>query len=226
MPATYDFDWLRPRTAVRVPTVARELLACCFCRTCTARGRSLGLDVEGLRRRVRATIGAAIESGVDAVTDAVLDDELRTYLLQYERAATELLWAVRDALGAASTVRLSATAWTPFPRLLAGALDDVVAGLVTAVDHVSLTPGWFSERNRRLRPIAAQVASPVELGMVLMKLRTGEERGRPVELEEAVSLAVDDVTLFTWGSLRERDIEELVTAVRAVGKDRGLDSTH
>jgi hypothetical protein len=227
MPAAYDFDWLRPRTAVKVPPVARELLACCFCRTCTARGRSLGLDVDGLRRRVRATIGEALESGVGVAPDDVLDDELRAYLVQYERAANELLSAVRAGVGTPGSVRISSTAWTPFPRLLAGSLDEVVAGLVTAVDHVSLTPGWFSERNRRLRPVAAQASSPIDLGMVLMKLSGGAEDGeRPVELDEAVSLAVDDVTVFTWGSLRKRDVDELVAAVRAVWGDRRLDSTH
>jgi hypothetical protein len=220
MPATYDFDWLRPRTLVRVPSAARELLAACFCASCAARGRALGLDVDALQRRVREMIAGALDSGSSAAIDEAVDDELRTYLLEFERAAPELLSAVRAGIGASAGVRISSTAWTPFPRLLAGELDEVLRGLVVTVDHVSLTPGWFSDRNRRIRPVAERASSPVELGLVLMKLgrgTTGRDggAGAPPELDEAAALAVDDLTVFTWGSMRERDVRELVATVRA-----------
>jgi uncharacterized protein YbaA (DUF1428 family) len=39
--------------------------------------------------------------------------------------------------------------------------------------------------------------------------------GQSPELAEAVSLAVDDLTVFTWGSMRDRDVHDLVDAIRA-----------
>jgi hypothetical protein len=218
MPATYDFDWLRPRTLVKVPAAAKEVLAACFCASCRSRGEAIGLDVDSLQARSRAMIAEAIETGSSAAVEELVDDELRAYLLSYERAALELLATVRAGLDA--SVRLSSTAWTPFPRLLADVADDVVRELVVAVDHVSLTPGWFSERNRRIRALADEVSTSVALGLVLMKLgREGATSdvgaGQSPELAEAVSLAVDDLTVFTWGSMRDRDVHDLVDAIRA-----------
>jgi hypothetical protein len=210
MPASYDFDWLRPRSLVRVPSVARELLSACFCDTCVARGVELGLDVEGLRRRVRAAVDADLEHGTTTRgADLARDGELRAYLLDFERAAVELLLAVGGRITAAQQVRISSTAWTPFPQLLADAADEVLGQLVGAVDHVSLTPGWFTERNRRIKPVAAERSTPVALGLVVMGASSVAGA-----LEEAASIGVDDLTLFNWGSLRERDVLEFSSAVR------------
>jgi hypothetical protein len=216
MPATYDFDWLRPRTIVRVPSTTRELLSACFCEHCVARGTAIGLDVSALRRRVQDAIAADLDAGSSAATGALAGDpELRGYLLRFEAAAVELLAGVRGGATTDQPVQLSSTAWTPFPRLLASDVDEVLAGLVATVDHVSLTPGWFTERNRRLKPVAERLGSPLGLGLVIMQLHEGDGDGVPKELAEARSLGVDDLTLFSWGSLRPRDVEAFAAAVRA-----------
>jgi hypothetical protein len=48
-----------------------------------------------------------------------------------------------------------------------------------------------------------------------MQLHEGDGDGVPKELAEARSLGVDDLTLFSWGSLRPRDVEAFAAAVRA-----------
>jgi hypothetical protein len=215
MPATFDFDWLRARSLVTFSSVARELLSICFCSACVRRGVDAGIDVAQVQAFVRGTIDRELdEPRVVSFADLATHDELVTYALLYERAAVELLEAVRSGVTPTAT-RISSTAWTPFPRLLAPATDDVLGDLVTAVDQVSLTPGWSTERNRRIKPIAHARQQPVDTGMVVMRLTPGDEGdATPNELREAASLEVDEITVFSWGSLRERDVTAIADAVR------------
>jgi hypothetical protein len=215
MPATFDFDWLRARSLVTFSSVARELLSICFCSACVRRGIDAGIDVAPVQALVRGTIERELDEPRSAsFADLATHVELVAYARLYERAAVELLEAVRVAI--TPSARISSTAWTPFPRLLAHATDDVLGDLVTAVDQVSLTPGWSTERNRRIKPIAQARQQPLDTGMVVMRLTPGDDGdATPKELQEAASLEVDEITVFSWGSLRARDVTEIADAVRA-----------
>jgi hypothetical protein len=215
MPATFDFDWLRARSLVTFSSVARELLSICFCSACVRRGTDAGIDVAQVQALVRSTIERELDEPKSAsFADLATHVELVAYARRYERAAVELLEAVRAAV--APSTRISSTAWTPFPRLLAQATDDVLGDLVAAVEQVSLTPGWSTERNRRIKPIAQARQQPVDTGMVVMRLTPGDDGdATPKELQEAASLEVDEITVFSWGSLRERDVTAIADAVRA-----------
>jgi hypothetical protein len=216
MPATFDFDWLRARSLVTFSSVARELLGICFCQACERRGTDAGIDVVPLRSYVRDTIDRELDQPrTTSFDDLIAHDELGAYARLYASAAVELLGAVRDSILPTGT-RISSTAWTPFPRLLAAADDDVLGALVTTVDQVSLTPGWSTERNRRIKPLAAARGETVDTGMVIMRLSPGDDGdASSKELREAAALEVDEITIFSWGSLRAGDVTEIADAVRA-----------
>src|SRR5207245_4639489 len=76
MPAAYDYGWLRPRVLISVSPLARELLALCFCASCTGRAAAAGLDVERLRRTVNDVIAAELSEGRGASNQPV-DASLR-----------------------------------------------------------------------------------------------------------------------------------------------------
>ena len=119
---TYDFDWLRPRVVVSVPPVARELLAVCFCASCTAQAAAEGLDVPHLRGLVNEAISAELGRGADSVdskraADASADPELRAFLVQQVRSSTDFARTAVSRIDAERAVRrTSTTASTPFPR--------------------------------------------------------------------------------------------------------------
>jgi hypothetical protein len=210
----YDFDWLRPRTIVDVPPLARELLSICFCASCVRRGADAGLDVERLRATVNDAVASAIDgTGADMSATLGADAELDAFVLQHERAALELIEVAVSQVAADRRPRLSATAWTPFTTLLGAHEDALVGELADAVDQAVLFPGWFAERNDTLAALARSGDHDLELGLLVTGLQPGE--GRPRELQEALDLGVTDLSLYNWGLQRPSDVRAFTAGVRA-----------
>jgi hypothetical protein len=225
---TYDFDWLRPRVIVNVPPVARELLAVCFCASCTTRAAAEGLDVHRLSGLVNGAIAAELGDGTDSTdaetaANAAADPELRAFLVQQVRSSTDFVRAAVSRIDVGRIPRTSTTASTPFPALLGAVEEGLLEELVDVIDQVAMFPGNV-EHNRRVAAIAARTTPPRELAMLSARLRPGSSTPTPVahagadlaapELQEAAELGVAELGLYNYGLLRERDVREFVAAVR------------
>jgi hypothetical protein len=223
MPLGYNVDWLRPRVLVEVPGVARDLLTLCFCPACAQRGNEEGLDVERLRRLVRAAIAAEIDEGAGAATEAfATDPELQAFLSQHEQASIELCRSVADGLRG-TAAKVASTIRTPFPTLRRGAGTALTEQLATVVDQLSVHPA-SGEGNRRIAAIAAAAPHPVALGMLITRglqfpgvtpsPDPHSPDPLPAQLEEAMALGVHEVGLYNYGLLRDEDVRIFMDAVR------------
>jgi hypothetical protein len=202
---TYDFDWLRPRVIVNVPPVARELLAVCFCASCTTRAAAEGLDVHRLSGLVNGAIAAELGDGTDSTdaetaANAAADPELRAFLVQQVRSSTDFVRAAVSRIDVGRIPRTSTTASTPFPALLGAVEEGLLEELVDVIDQVAMFPGNVE----RLRP-GSSTPTPVA--------HAGADLAAP-ELQEAAELGVAELGLYNYGLLRERDVREFVAAVR------------
>jgi hypothetical protein len=221
----FDLDWLRPRVLVNVPALARTLLNLCFCGTCTQRTRAAGIDVERLRRVVNDAIAAEISEGqtdasADRAAKLAADRELHAFVTQNVQSSIELVRNVASRLKGAA--RISTNASTPYVVLLGAAAEKaLLAQIVGAADQISLHPN--AKGNRSIIDLAARATPPRELSMLFARVRVPGSTGpAPVasseqlakELKEAADLGVDEVTLYNYALLPEREVHEFVTAVR------------
>lgn len=228
--ASYDYGWLRPRVLVDVPTLARELLAACFCPTCVRRANAEGLDVDRLRGLVNGAVaaelaGGSAAAGADRAASLAADVELRSFLALHARASAELAAAVADRLAGPAAPRLSTTAWVPYSTLLGPALDDVLARIIGVVDQVVAPKAWVG----RLRAIAARESRSLEFATLLVpaNLAASVSHGAAVPAEQAeladrvasnltsaAEAGVSEVSLYNFGLLRAGDVSDLAAAVR------------
>jgi hypothetical protein len=232
IPHTFDLDWLRPRVLVDIPALARTLLNLCFCGACTRRTRAAGLDVERLRRVVNDAIDAEISEGqtdasADRAAKLAADHELHAFVTQNVQSSIELVRTVASRLK--GTTRISTNASTPYVGLLGAAAEEaLLAQIVGTADQIALHPN--AKGNRGIVDLTARATPPRELSMLFARVRVPGSTGpAPVasseqlakELTEAVGLGVDEVTLYNYALLPEREVHEFVTAVRrATPQDR------
>jgi hypothetical protein len=224
LPQMWDLDMLRPRVLVDVSPLARELLVLCFCPSCERRGADAGLDVTRLRSLTNDAIVAELAgSGADDVV--VGDPELRAYATSFVRASAELTRQVVSGLAGDGAPLTSSSASTPFRRLLGDTEEALLAELVEEVDQVVSLAG-SGRHSQRMRDLCDRASTPKELVMLLARLQvpnsaartsSGDDGGPPAskEIQEAADLGAVEMGLYNFGLLRERDLRELVEAVRA-----------
>jgi hypothetical protein len=209
----FDFDWLRPRVLVNLPPLARALLNLCFCGACTRRATEAGLDVERLRRIVNDMVAAEISdgqagAGPDRTAALAADAELRAFTVQHVEASIELVSAVAARLKGAA--RLSANAVTPFGAILGAALEDeLLVRFVGETDQIALHPG-NPDLNRRMARVAARATPPRELSVLVPYMRNRNSAA----FQEAADLGVQEIALYNYALLRERDVPEFIAALR------------
>jgi hypothetical protein len=222
MPLGYDIDWLRPRVLVDVPRQTRELLTICFCPTCTQRGAGAGIDVEQLRQRVMAAVGAALNDGDEGPGRDLGDDaSLQAFLSQHEQASIELAAGVSARLEG-SPAKVGATIRTPFPSMRGGVADELMAQLAEVVDQLAVAAGGGA-KNQKIAAIAATAPREIELGMMISRglrfpgIASADEKGDdplPGQLREAAELGVDEIGLYNYGLLPDAEVRRFMDAVR------------
>jgi hypothetical protein len=223
--AAFDFDWLRPRTLVHIPPLARTLLNLCFCGACTRKAGEAGLDVERLRRVVNKAVDAEIADGggdASAERTAALaaDGELRAYAANYVRSSTGLVRAVASRL--AGRARVSVNASVSYSLLLGEEADDVLlAEFAAAADQIAIHPG--TPTNKRFCNLASRASPPREISALIPLTSASGLRGpalqarvRTPELmaQEAIELGASELSLYNYGLLGERETPDFVAAVR------------
>jgi hypothetical protein len=223
--AAFDFDWLRPRTLVQVPPLARTLLNLCFCGSCTRKAGEAGLDVTRLRRVVNEAVDAEIADGggeASAERAAALgaDVELRAFASNYVRSSTDLVRAVASRL--AGRARVSVNASVSYSLLLGEDADDVLLGeFAAAADQIAIHPG--TPTNKRFCDLASSASPPREISALIPLTRaTGlagpalQARVRTPELmaQEAIALGASELSLYNYGLLGERETPDFVAAFR------------
>lgn len=232
-PSGYDYGWMRPRVLIDVPTVARNLLALCFCRACMTRGSAAGLDVERLRQLVCDRIHREVSSEAATATvpegsDVLCDPELHEFAAQHERASMELATAATSRLGGNGRPSLSTTAWMTYADLLGPSRVQLFRVLAESVDQLMIGPR-DAERLSQLDDQGVTAGSGVGRATLLTPLRNSaagtpvllggaqERRQETLEFLRSVApLGLEEVCMYNYGLLRDDDLRDLVDAVRAV----------
>jgi hypothetical protein len=231
MPAAYDYGWGRPRVLVDISPLARQLLSVCFCTSCWRRGREAGIDVERVRHTVNAAIADEIEDapaarGPDRATLLRADNELQEFVLQHERAAIELVRAAVSQVDEARRPRVSTIVWTPYSMLLGDAQPRLLAEMLAELDQVLIFPLGDEPHAQLLAEVAASSSTPVGLSTFIVPVRLGllpslasppgdEAQRVHSELRAASAFAIEEVNIYNYGLIRERDISGLMTAIAA-----------
>ena len=229
---SYDYGWLRPRVLIDVPPLARELLAICFCASCARGGAAAGIDVERVRRLANDTIALELDDGLavtsgDRAANLAGDSEFRAFVVQHERASIALARSIVSRIDASKVPRISSTVWSPYSTLLGDAQEELLEELISVVDQLLVFPKWGDERTRLLAAMATSARQPVELRTVFIPKENGSTAAIPAdvfvkdakqtahELQAAAALGVSEVGVYNYGLLRERDVHDVVTAVRS-----------
>lgn len=230
----FDYGWLRPRILVEVPPLARQLLTLCFCASCTRRGADAGIDVERVRRDVNRAVAEELggmappepQLAAGRAAGLAADDELHAFAVQHEAATVELVRAAVSRIGG-ERPRVSTMVNAPFSLLVGDVERDLVADLVGAVDQVLVFPSADLARAERVAQVAARVEPPVGLAVFVVPVSLGGLAGWPApaagegdrvraELRLASRFALEEVNIYNYGLLRDRDVRELVTAIGEV----------
>lgn len=225
----FDYGWLRPRILVEVAPLARQLLTLCFCASCTRRAAGAGMDVERVRRDVNRAVAEELD-GDGTATPAderaallAADDELRAFALQQEAATVELLRAAVSRIEGPAP-RVSTMVNAPFSLLLGDVAREPVTDLLAAVDQALLFPAADPARATMVADVAAQSDPPVGLAAFVVPVALGGLAGWPAaaaegndpvraELRLASEYALEEVNIYNYGLLRDRDVRELVAAI-------------
>lgn len=229
MPHMYDLDWLRPRVVVDVPPLSRTLLNLCFCSACTRKAAAAGLDVERLRCAVNDHIDAEVNEGsadasADRAAKLAADAELSAFAASHVRSAIDLVRAVRGRLD--GRARISTNASTPYGGLVGAEEEDrLLTQFIDAADQIAMHPA-NPKGNRRVVDLNARAGPPREVSMLFARIKApgaagaaqaSDESGRTQmarDLEEAALRGAAEITLYTYGLLRDRDVSEFVAGVR------------
>ena len=222
---TFDLDWLRPRTLVPVPQLARTLSNLCFCNSCKARGTGAGLDVEALQARVVKAIEAEIagEAGSEArLSTLTADTELMAFTESHVVASIELVRAVRARLG--SDAQVSCNVATPYRALLGETRDDaLLSGYISAITQVDLNVlnaagnplitalNAAIDRPRPLSALYVTIHNPTVTGGA-QTAEFGPDRMLP-NLQAAADLGVREFSLYNFGLLPDADVRAFMKAL-------------
>jgi hypothetical protein len=228
MPQMYDLDWLRPRTLVEVPPLARTLLNLCFCSACTRKAAAAGLDVERLRCVVNETVDAEVNEGqteasAGRAAELAADPELRAFAAGHVQSAIDLVHAVRGRLK--GRARIATNAGTPYGGLLGvEAEDGLLTQFIDAADQIAMHPA-NPNGNRRVVDLNSRAAPPRELSMLFARIKAPGPAGAAQggsgraqmeqDLQETAARGAAEITLYTYALLRDRDVSEFVADVRA-----------
>jgi hypothetical protein len=237
MTGSYDYGWLRPRVLVDVSRLAGELLALCFCASCIRRATTAGLDAERLRRLVNDVIAAELTDGPagteqDRLAGLGGDTELMAFVVQHERAAVELAQIATSGLGP-KVPRVSTMPRMPYSTLLGAVQNDLFEELVAAIDQFVVVRAQDAERVGRLRSTPSPEGPPLRFAILLTPPRSGAQamirsalammppeqaaaRERVAnDLRAAAALGLEEVGIYNYGLLRERDFRDLVATIRS-----------
>jgi hypothetical protein len=225
-PHLFDLDWLRPRVMVDVPPLARTLLNLCFCGGCVRKAEAGGLDAAYIRCMVNDTIEAEIEDGrsdasADRAEELAADASVRAFAALHVQSGIDLVRAVRGALS--GRAKISVNASTPYGALIgAEAETALLAQFIDAADQIAMHPA-NPTGNERVAGLNAQIGAPRDISMLFARIRApgapGSAGGAGAaqmerDLQEAAVRGADEITLYTFGLLRDHDVSEFVGQVR------------
>jgi hypothetical protein len=226
MPHMYDLDWLRPRVLVDVPPLARTLLNLCFCGACVRNAKAAGLDSERLRCIVMENVEAEIRDGRSGASPAraaelAANAELRAFAANHVQSAIDLVRTVRTQLG--GRAQISTNVSTPYGALLgAGDEDALLMRFIDAADQIAMHPG-NPAGNARVAALHAGAAAKREISMLFARIQAPGAAGGASQtgadqmerdLHEAAERGAGEITLYTYGLLRDRDVADFVSKVR------------
>ena len=231
MPVAYDYGWGRPRVLVDISPLAGQLLSLCFCTSCLRRGRDAGIDVERVRQTVNAAIADEIEDtsasrAVGRTTGLAADAELHEFVVQHEQAAIELARAAVSQLDPARRPRVSTIVWTPYSMLLGDAQRPLLAELLAELDQVLIFPLGDDAHAQLMAELAASSSTPVGLSTFIVPVPLGlvpslasapgdDEPRLEAELRAASAFPIEEVNIYNYGLIRDRDVRSLMTSIAA-----------
>jgi hypothetical protein len=222
----YQYGWLRPRILVEVSPWTEWLLSLCFCKSCSARARQQGIDVEGLRGRVTMEIERCFEADGDADPARPLeemqaewlqhDPDLCEFVVCRENAVVELVIGVSDAVKQVSD-RCRIGVWGPIE------VDGSVGvNLPRVLDHIGAVLIWHPEARREE---AARIRLLTETAQTRVQLTHFQACGWPYgvdsqqfrqELEVAIEIGADQISFYNYGLVRRGQLARFAALARSL----------
>jgi hypothetical protein len=222
---SFDLDWLRPRSLVTIPPLARTLAGICFCESCKGRGKAAGIDVQALQARVVSVIKAEIagESGGEGrAADVARDADLLSFAEIHVRASIELVQGVVARVGHAAQVSCSAV--TPYRALLGEPRDNaLLTGFIrsaTQIDGNVLNPAGnklvaeLNEASDNPRPLSAlyvTIRNPT-LASTAQMAESGADKMLQ-NLQASADAGIRELSLYNFGLLPDADVRTFMAAV-------------
>lgn len=203
-----------------------SMLGLCFCDACMAAGEAAGIDMDGLRNRIRRNIDSYLDAPVDATpgqaaawlaADLLEDGDLSALNRLRQRRVTQLVGAIRAAMPAQVQLAVVATVQRPTAqswlegtdlRALAGVADwleipfyetDAAAVSSDAWDCIRRI-GTPDRIRAILRPGPPDLADGAQLPQALQGLR---------------DLGIRHFGFYNYGMLRRDRLQALGAAVRS-----------
>jgi hypothetical protein len=222
---SFDLDWLRPRSLVRISPLARTLSNLCFCPSCKARGSGAGIDVAALQVRVVGAIEAEIADAPGSEERAAMlaaDIDLLSFAESHVLASIELVREVTSRIGHVAAV--SCNAVTPYRALIGDAREDVLlTGFIqasTQADLNVLNPVGNAlvaalnkkvENPRRLSALYVTIRNPTVTTAVQMAA-SGPDRMLE-NLQASADVGARELSLYNYGLLPDTDVRSFMDAV-------------
>ncbi|HEV8296813.1 MAG TPA: hypothetical protein VGQ20_05950 [Acidimicrobiales bacterium] len=223
-PPAFDYGWTRRRIYFDLTPEQQRLMALCFCDACTAAGRQVGIDVESVRRQVVA----ALHHDASPSDTRSAGDELDAYAGVGPAAAASLVHALAAALrDSDSSARLAVAS-----PLEGGGAGLPIESIVDDVGVVLLANvrGDLDAVRRAARVLTARRPRPSLEYFLHPPLTTTGGGGIPhgihedladpawrEDLQTAVQLGADRISLYNYGLLTEATFDRLVKIARSAG---------
>lgn len=205
------------------------LLGLCFCAACCAGAVAAGIDVEGLRRRIRRTLhdymtGPTVVAGDMAdqwlIADLVFDAELTAFLRWRCRVVTTLVAEIRAAMPAGSKLAVIPSVQRPSARAWSEGSD--LAALASGCDWLEI-PVYEPSPQRALadiRDCRRRAGEVIELRAIL---RPGHpDIASEGQLGDTIAAlagqGVRHFSFYNFGMLRPQNLELLRPATAAIAK--------
>ncbi len=213
----YNYGWIRPRLFTRISPLGQRLMRLCFCASCQAVARDIGLDPHALRVRVQELLrehgvqplGEGIGTFLGAGDDP--DGEIATYETLGSIGAENVVRTMADALGSAG---LSARPIIAAPGTDVGGRGARLDEVVDSVSGIRLFGGGsLTEQQAFIRELKARRSDlstevmlhpPMVPGMpILTASHDYEDSHFRREYDEALEAGLDWVGVYHYGLLDE-----------------------
>jgi hypothetical protein len=204
------------KVGVELGNVGRFLLSLCFCPSCSRRAEDSGVDIAGLRGRVRSTVAQILQQGAPLALHAddllAEDDDLRALLALREGIVTSLAHEVKEAAGDKFLVAMV----MGDPRVT-GANGKALAELADALEVLCYT-AQTDVLEQAVSQATTQYCAADDLivGLSAFVPHTPSKGVLTANVRRALDMGVRGFSFYNYGIMPERNLDWVASAVEMI----------